>query len=126
MAVLLLLTSPPRTLRAVGGGSAAGPSHSRHFTAAQKFGRFRSKVDIQCAALTPAKKRLLRSVWPLGAMQRLIYDVKSRRPTNNRVSMHSSKADKNDATLIESVTAPASHAKGNGKSPGQRFCYRWR
>ena len=27
--VLLLLTSPPRTLRAVGGGSAAGPSHSR-------------------------------------------------------------------------------------------------
>ena len=30
MAVLLLLTSPPRTLRAVGGGSAAGSSHSRH------------------------------------------------------------------------------------------------
>src|SRR5262249_59362382 len=29
MGVLLLLTSPQRTLRAVGGGSAAGPSHSR-------------------------------------------------------------------------------------------------
>ena len=27
--MLLLLTSPPSTLRAVGGGSAAGPSHSR-------------------------------------------------------------------------------------------------
>src|SRR6266566_4504015 len=31
MALLLLLTSPPRTLRAVRGGSAAGPSHSRQF-----------------------------------------------------------------------------------------------
>jgi hypothetical protein len=29
-----LLTSPPRTLRAVEGGSAAGPSHSRHFARA--------------------------------------------------------------------------------------------
>src|SRR5262249_61006878 len=29
MGVLLLLTSPPSTLRVVGGGSAAGPSHSR-------------------------------------------------------------------------------------------------
>jgi hypothetical protein len=30
MTALLLLTSPPRTLSAVGGGSAAGPSRSRH------------------------------------------------------------------------------------------------
>jgi hypothetical protein len=29
MTALLLLTSPPRTLSVVGGGSAAGPSHSR-------------------------------------------------------------------------------------------------
>jgi hypothetical protein len=41
--VLLLLTSPPRTLRAVGGGSAAGPSHSRHFAATQQFGRFSNR-----------------------------------------------------------------------------------
>jgi len=41
--VLLLLTSPPRTLRAVGGGSAAGPSHSRHFAASQQFGRFSNR-----------------------------------------------------------------------------------
>ena len=45
--MLLLLTSPPRTLRAVGGGSAAGPSHSRHFAATQQFGRFRSEADIE-------------------------------------------------------------------------------
>ena len=44
--VLLLLTSPPRTLRAVGGGSAAGPSHSRHFAAAQQFGRIWNEADI--------------------------------------------------------------------------------
>jgi len=45
--LLLLLTSPPRTLRAVGGGSAAGPSHSRHFAATQQFGCFRSEADIE-------------------------------------------------------------------------------
>jgi len=45
--LLLLLTSPPRTLRAVGGGSAAGPSHSRHFAATQQFSRFRSEADIE-------------------------------------------------------------------------------
>ena len=28
--MLLILISPPRTLKAVEGGSAAGPSHSRH------------------------------------------------------------------------------------------------
>jgi hypothetical protein len=28
--VLLLVTSRPRTMSAFGGGSAAGPSHSRH------------------------------------------------------------------------------------------------
>jgi hypothetical protein len=37
MMVLLLLTSPPRILSAVGGGSAAGPSHSRHFAALQNL-----------------------------------------------------------------------------------------
>jgi hypothetical protein len=31
MVVLLLVTSRPRTMSALGGGSAAGPSHSRHF-----------------------------------------------------------------------------------------------
>src|SRR4030088_1856245 len=35
MIVLLLLTSPPRTLRVVRGGSAAGPFHSRHETHAR-------------------------------------------------------------------------------------------
>src|SRR5215472_8709714 len=48
--LLLLLTSPPRTLRAVGGGSAAGPSHSRHFVAAQQLRRFGSKADIDFGA----------------------------------------------------------------------------
>src|SRR6516165_4179067 len=38
MATLLLLISPPRTLRAVGGGSAAGPSHSRHLACALQSG----------------------------------------------------------------------------------------
>jgi hypothetical protein len=33
MVVLLLVTSRPRTMSALGGGSAAGPSHSRRFTA---------------------------------------------------------------------------------------------
>ena len=41
--MLLLLTSSPRTLRAVGGGSAAGPSHSRHFAVTQQFGRFSNR-----------------------------------------------------------------------------------
>src|SRR5271166_1955943 len=35
MVVLLLPTSPPHTLKAVGGGSAAGPSHSRRFAERQ-------------------------------------------------------------------------------------------
>ena len=35
---------PPRTLRVVGGGSAAGPSHSRHFAAAQHC--FRSEATL--------------------------------------------------------------------------------
>jgi len=47
--LLLLLTSPPRTLRAVGGGSAAGPSHSRHFAATQQFGRFSNRpFGVKC------------------------------------------------------------------------------
>jgi hypothetical protein len=33
-ALLLLTKAPRRTLSAVGGGSAAGPSHSRHFATA--------------------------------------------------------------------------------------------
>jgi hypothetical protein len=33
MVVLLLVTSRPRTMSALGGGSAAGPSHSRHLAA---------------------------------------------------------------------------------------------
>jgi hypothetical protein len=43
MAVLLILASPPRTLRAIGGGSAAGPSHSRYFTATQNSIAFGAK-----------------------------------------------------------------------------------
>ena len=49
MATLLLLTSPPRTLRAVGGGSAAGPSHSRHFVATRQVGRFSEKSRHRAA-----------------------------------------------------------------------------
>ena len=55
--MLLLLTSPPRTLRAVGGGSAAGPSHSRHFAATQQFGRFRSEADIVVEGCSNASHR---------------------------------------------------------------------
>ena len=44
---MLLLQTPPRTLRAVRGGSAAGPSHSRHFERAQQSGRFQVKADIK-------------------------------------------------------------------------------
>jgi hypothetical protein len=47
MVVLLLLTSPPRTLRAVGGGSAAGPSHSRHFAATHHLGRYLTEADVE-------------------------------------------------------------------------------
>jgi len=41
--VLLLLTSPPRTLSAIGGGSAAGPSHSRHSSLPRRYDRFWGK-----------------------------------------------------------------------------------
>jgi hypothetical protein len=41
MAVLPYPGNPPRTLRAIGGGSAAGPSHSRPIAALQFFGRYR-------------------------------------------------------------------------------------
>jgi hypothetical protein len=51
MTALLLLTSPPRTPSVVGGGSAAGPSHSRHFVATPQIGRFRSEEALQQAAL---------------------------------------------------------------------------
>jgi hypothetical protein len=44
--VVLLLLKPPRTLRALGGRSAAGSSHSRHFAAAQQLGRFWSEADF--------------------------------------------------------------------------------
>jgi hypothetical protein len=46
MVVLLLVTSRPRTMSALGGGSAAGPSHSRHFAATPDVGRFRTEADI--------------------------------------------------------------------------------
>ena len=45
--MVLLVTSRPRTVSALGGGSAAGPSHSRHFVAARQFGRFRIEADIK-------------------------------------------------------------------------------
>src|SRR5215472_3257572 len=41
--MMLLLQTPPRTLRAVRGGSAAGPSHSRHFVATRQVGRFSNR-----------------------------------------------------------------------------------
>src|SRR5690349_25063416 len=46
MVVLLLLTSPPRTLRAVGGGSTAGPSHSRHFRPGLSISAFQGIPDF--------------------------------------------------------------------------------
>jgi hypothetical protein len=57
MAVLLILASPPRTLRAIGGGSAAGPSHSRHFTATQNSIAFGAKRTLSylCRAVLQRK-----------------------------------------------------------------------
>src|ERR1700722_10870934 len=57
MVVLLLLTSPPRTLRAVGGGSAAGPSHSRHLPLCSNSVAIGWKTDIT------RTRRICRS-WP--------------------------------------------------------------
>jgi hypothetical protein len=50
MAVLLILASPPRTLRAIGGGSAAGPSHSRHFAGLQNLVVLGGIADINWQA----------------------------------------------------------------------------
>jgi hypothetical protein len=52
MTALLLLTSPRGTLSAVGGGSAAGPSHSRHaafFRPTVANGSLRTWRDLQLA-----------------------------------------------------------------------------
>ena len=48
--MLLLVTSRPRTMSAFGGGSAAGPSHSRHFATTLHFGRFRGEAEVGRAA----------------------------------------------------------------------------
>ena len=44
--MLLLVTIRPHTMSAFGGGSAAGPSHSRHFAATPDVGRFRTEADM--------------------------------------------------------------------------------
>src|SRR4029450_5866430 len=73
MGVLLLLTSPPSTLRAVGGGSAAGPSHSRNYPMLQKSPWRSCRIKIrnnrigangflnQRCALTPDLESILRA-----------------------------------------------------------------
>jgi hypothetical protein len=53
MGVLLLLTSPPSTLRAVGGGSAAGPSHSRTSGDVRLESAKWAKTTIRSASLSP-------------------------------------------------------------------------
>ena len=53
LAVLLLLTSPPRTLSAVGGGSAAGPSHSRHLRHAREVVAIGGCSQVVDAAFYP-------------------------------------------------------------------------
>src|SRR5262245_15516959 len=50
MGVLLLLTSPPSTLRVVGSGSAAGPSHSRKWRNAAMMSA-PGEIRTECAQL---------------------------------------------------------------------------
>src|SRR5262249_30776412 len=55
--LLLLLTSPPSTLRVVGGGSAAGPSHSRTSRNVRLESANWAKADIDQVAVTTGLPR---------------------------------------------------------------------
>jgi len=57
MGVLLLLTSPPSTLRVVGGGSAAGPSHSRTSRDVRLESAKWAKADVGQVAVTSRSTR---------------------------------------------------------------------
>jgi hypothetical protein len=68
--VLFFLTKPQRTLRALGGRSAAGSSHLRRFAPTQQFSRFRSEADIQRASPEPG--RAYRRVFVEETMMKII------------------------------------------------------